>query len=57
MLRNFQQKKISKALAHIQQQTINQSEQQDPIALKQELQQVLANFSSEHKNLSIADKK
>ena len=52
----FSAEEISKALAHIQQQTINQSEQQDPVALKQELQQTLENLSSEHKNLSVADK-
>ncbi len=51
----FSAEEISKALSHIQQQTINQP-QQDPIALKQELQQALENLSSEHKNLSIADK-
>ena len=52
----FSAEEISEALAHIQQQTITQSGQQDPLALKQALQQTLDNFSSVHKNLSIADK-
>jgi len=53
---SFSTTDISKALANIQQQTINQSEEQNPVALKQELQQALAKFSADHKNISTADK-
>lgn len=52
----FSAQDISKALAYIQQQSIDQSGQQNPVALKKELQQALSNLTSGQKNLSIADK-
>jgi len=52
----FSSEEITKALAHIQQQALTQSSQQDPIALKKTLQQTLDNISSDDKNLSTTDK-